>query len=160
MKNSIMCCCDLTKKKIHFYTLWKRHFCEIVSSLYTIIWCACDEVVVVVLWQNIYRIKAKSMFHTELFFSAKKPICAPYFQLFNNLISEYVCVDFVLLFQSSTFPLFDDILERSVMLLIWQPRLKIAQRERKSTLCQVSRNIFATELSCEYDPTQKNSFAL
>ena len=95
------------------------------------------------------------MFHTELFFSAKKPIFAPYFQLFNNLISEYVCVDFVLLFQSSTFPLFDDILERSVMLLIWQPRLKIAQRERKSTLCQVSRNIFATELSCEYDPTQK-----
>lgn len=108
-----------------------------------------------ILWQNIYRIKAKSMFHTELFFSAKKPICAPYFQLFNNLISEYVCVDFVLLFRSSTFPFFGDILERSVMLLIWQPRLKIAQRERNSTLCQVSRNIFATELSCEYDPTQK-----
>ena len=63
-----------------------------------------------------------------------------------------------IVFRSSPFARFDDILEQCAM-LIWQPRLKIAQRERKSTLCQVSRNIFATELSCECDPTQKYPFA-
>ena len=73
-----------------------------------------------------------------------------------SILWSFSCMYIV--FRSSPFAHFDDIYEQCAM-LIWQPRLKIAQRERKSTLCQVSRNIFATELSCECDPTQKYPFA-
>ena len=144
------------KKNSFLHTLKKAFLWNIVSSLYTIIWCTCDEVVVV-LWQNIYRIKAKSMFHTE-FFSAKKNQFPPLFSIIQSPNNrEYYVSNLYFYFGHELFHFLRIFWNAVWLLLIWQPRLKIAQRERKSTLCQVSRNIFA---SCEYDPTQKNSFAL